>query len=123
MVSSKPAVVTKATRAPLRCSSVLVPTVVPCSKMTAPTGLTCASASAIACDGSPGVEKTFAMRSFPRSTQTQSVKVPPVSTAMRSSGCGVLGRDEAIIDGQGLGKRRFEHAPRLEPLEHLEGVE
>ena len=36
MVSSNPAVVTNATRAPLRCSSVLVPTVVPCSSTISP---------------------------------------------------------------------------------------
>ena len=32
MASSKPAVVTRATRAPLRCSKVFVPTVVPCRR-------------------------------------------------------------------------------------------
>ena len=32
MASSKPAVVTSATRAPLRCSKVFVPTVVPCRR-------------------------------------------------------------------------------------------
>src|SRR4051812_38937879 len=35
-------------------------------------------------DGSSGVEKTFNIRSRPASVQTQSVKVPPVSTATRS---------------------------------------
>ena len=41
------------------------------------------TAAAIACEGSAGVEKTLAIRTLPSSTQTQSVKVPPVSTAMR----------------------------------------
>ena len=40
----------------------------------------------MACEGSAGVEKTFSMRIRPRSIQTQSVKVPPVSMAMRSVG-------------------------------------
>ena len=36
----------------------------------------------IASEGSAGVEKTLSMRTCPRSTQTQSVKVPPVSMAI-----------------------------------------
>ena len=43
-------------------------------------------ASTIACDGSAGVEKTLSMRTCPRSAQTQSVKVPPVSMAMWRAG-------------------------------------
>jgi len=38
----------------------------------------------MASDGSLGVEKTFRIRRRPFSIQTQSVKVPPVSTAIRS---------------------------------------
>ena len=37
----------------------------------------------MAWEGSDGVEKTFNMRRRPASTQTQSVKVPPVSMATR----------------------------------------
>ena len=37
----------------------------------------------MACEGSAGVEKTFNILSRPRSIQTQSVKVPPVSMATR----------------------------------------
>ena len=51
----------------------------------------------MACDGSPGVEKTLVMRSRPRSIQTQSVKVPPVSTATRRGGCETLEADVAMI--------------------------
>ena len=40
-------------------------------------------ASTIACEGSAGVEKTLSMRRRPASIQTQSVKVPPVSMAIR----------------------------------------
>jgi hypothetical protein len=39
------------------------------------------SASTIACEGLAGVEKALSMRPRPRSTQAQSVKVPPVSMA------------------------------------------
>ena len=41
------------------------------------------STSTMAWEGSAGVEKTFSMRRRPASIQTQSVKVPPVSMAMR----------------------------------------
>jgi hypothetical protein len=37
----------------------------------------------MAWEGSAGVEKTFSIRRPPRSIQTQSVKVPPVSMATR----------------------------------------
>jgi uncharacterized damage-inducible protein DinB len=37
----------------------------------------------MACEGSAGVEKTFNILRLPRSIQTQSVKVPPVSMATR----------------------------------------
>src|SRR5438477_1781779 len=84
MESSKPSVVTKATRAPRRCSSELVPTVVPCSSTMAELRPVRCTASTMACEGSPGVENTFSIRRRPFSTHTQSVKVPPVSTATRA---------------------------------------
>ena len=61
----KPAVVTRATRAPWRCNKVLVPTVVPC-KMTMDLGwpifsVTLRMASTMACEGSAGVEKTLSI--------------------------------------------------------------
>src|SRR5579872_444536 len=43
------------------------------------------TALAIASEGSCGVEKIFRMRSRRFSIQTQSVNVPPVSTAMRKT--------------------------------------
>ena len=108
MVSSNPAVVTNATFAPLRCSNVLVPTVVPCSSTISAEGAIGESASAMACDGSAGVEKTLVIRSLPRSIQTQSVKVPPVSTATRSGGFEDLEADAAIVEQEtGAEKRRF----------------
>src|ERR1700740_341373 len=85
MTSSNPAVVIRAVRAPLRSSRVLVPTVVPCRRISSPRCPIFCRASAIACDGSAGVEKTFSMRRRPlASVQTQSVKVPPVSMATRN---------------------------------------
>ena len=42
------------------------------------------TASTMAWEGSAGVENTFSIRSWPCSTHTQSVKVPPVSTATRA---------------------------------------
>src|SRR5579862_8753287 len=87
MESSKPAVVTNATRAPLRCSKVFVPTVVPCRIVTgAPGGAILLTASAIAVEGSLGVEKTFKIRREESSSQTQSVKVPPLSMAILRDG-------------------------------------
>jgi len=47
-------------------------------------------------DGSCGVEKTFSMRSRPRSIHTQSVKVPPVSTAIRK-----------VLAGRGMKKEGY----------------
>ena len=48
----------------------------------------------MACEGSAGVEKTFNMRRCPLSRHTQSVKVPPVSMAIRSGwGRCVIGLD------------------------------
>ena len=99
MTSSNPEVVINATRAPLRCNSAFVPTVVPCSNVTAaraplflsiPPGLfaappICLSASPIAREGSSGVENTLSVLSAPSSTQTQSVNVPPVSIATQST--------------------------------------
>ncbi len=87
--SSNPAVVISATRPPFRCSSALVPTVVPCSNVSAPPvpvrfvdSPIFRRASPIARDGSSGVEKTFRVLSAPSSTHTQSVNVPPVSIAI-----------------------------------------
>jgi hypothetical protein len=44
----------------------------------------------MACDGSPGVEKTFSIRRVEPSSQTQSVNVPPLSMAI------LRGFDEGI---------------------------
>src|SRR5947209_11844043 len=54
----------------------------------------------MACEGSSGVEKTFNMRTTPLngSCQTQSVKVPPVSTATRKGGIGFLRRAGKLCD-------------------------
>src|SRR4051812_31883596 len=100
MESSNPLVVTKATRAPLRCKSVFVPTVVACKRRSAPGWPIWATASAMAFDGSSGVEKTFSMRSaaLAGSAQTQSVKVPPVSTATRNGGIGFLRGSRKLCD-------------------------
>src|ERR1017187_5626348 len=84
MASSKPFVVTRAVRAPLCSRSVLVPTVVPWRRTSSPSWATLRRASTMAWEGSAGVEKTLSMRRRPASIQTQSVKVPPVSMAMRS---------------------------------------
>ena len=95
ITSSNPDVVISPTRAPFRCSRALVPTVVPCSSVSeTPVSLTSwfvlfvaspifRRASAIARDGSSGVENTFRVLSSPSSIHTQSVNVPPVSIAMR----------------------------------------
>ncbi len=49
---------TSATRAPLRCNNVLVPTVVPWRRITGLVGLIFPKASTIAREGAAGVEKT-----------------------------------------------------------------
>ena len=59
IVSSNPAVVTKATREPLRSSRMLVPTVVPWRTSGAVAGDACRTASKTAFSGSAGVEKSF----------------------------------------------------------------
>src|SRR6266852_1706218 len=83
MESSNPRVVTNATRAPLRCNRVLVPTVVPWRMVTSEPGRAIFStAPAMAWDGSAGVEKTFRMRKVDPSSHTQSVNVPPLSIAI-----------------------------------------
>src|SRR6185437_16194624 len=108
MESSNPLVVTKATRAPLRWSSVLVPTVVPCS-----TTISCAlaaillTASAMACAGSAGVENTFRMRRSESWSQIQSVKVPPLSMAMRRAD-----RCMAVFFGNRIFTLMFGHPER-----------
>ena len=84
--SSKPAVVTYSTRAPRRCSSALVPTVVPTVSASIasdvqPEALIAASTAR---HGLSGVDGTLAMRVAPLagSIATRSVNVPPVSTPM-----------------------------------------
>src|SRR4051812_47418502 len=58
-------------------------------------------------EGSSGVENTFDMRTRPSSAQTQSVKVPPVSTATRSSSfCSVepgMLAQQTLADGHHAG--------------------
>jgi hypothetical protein len=98
MVSSKPAVVTNATRAPLRSSRLLVPTVVPCSNTISPEQPLRETACAMDCEGSSGVENTFTMRNRPRSIQTQSVNVPPVSTAIRDGAFELCVWEAAMVE-------------------------
>jgi len=78
MEFQNPAVVTKATRAPLRWRSVLVPTGGPCShhNILRITGDLFTASACLA--GSAGVENTFRMRSVEPWSQTQSVNVPPL---------------------------------------------
>ncbi len=108
ITSSNPAVVTRATRAPFRSSSAFVPTVVPCSSVMPTRAPILPSASAIAREGSSGVENTFRVLSSPCSTQTQSVNVPPVSMAMRSVGLAKAGINREDYHGRasGTGDRR-----------------
>src|ERR1019366_4210488 len=98
MVSSNPAVVTNATRAPLRSSRLLVPTVVPCSSTIGPEQPLRETASAMDCEGSSGVENTFTMRNRPLPPQTQWERVPPVSTAIRDGAFEVCLRDAAMVE-------------------------
>jgi len=70
---------------------------VPCSSVRAGrvsglriVGLIFLRASAIAREGSSGVEKTFRVFRAPFSTHTQSVNVPPVSMAIRNQDCDAL---------------------------------
>src|SRR5947209_4837990 len=105
MESSNPEVVTKATRAPLRCNNVLVPTVVPCSTVAPdPEDEILPTASAMACEGSAGVEKTFRILSVEPSSHTQSVKVPPLSMAILRDGRGGMSfgwlQDESPVNQQ-----------------------
>ena len=84
MASSKPAVVTSAVRAPLRSSSVLVPTVVPWRRMNSPVGGDLVEGFDDGLRGIGGSGEYFQHAEVAvRSIQTQSVKVPPVSMAMR----------------------------------------
>src|SRR6185312_3570955 len=99
MESSNPLVVTKATRAPLRCRSVLVPTVVPCSTTISwASAAILLTASAMACAGSAGVENTFRMRRVEPCNQTQSVKVPPLSMAILRGAPAALAATEDFWD-------------------------
>src|SRR5258708_2251983 len=108
MESSNPAVVTKATLAPLRCNRVLVPTVVPCKTRTSmPAGAILATASAMAWEGSAGVEKTFNMRRLDFSSQTQSVNVPPLSIAI------LKGLSAGISHPGAQGKNQRKHEGKI----------
>lgn len=67
-----------------------MPTVVPCrsvsrAEFVLAEAMIFSKASAMARDGSSGVENSFRVLRLPASVQTQSVKVPPVSMAIRSS--------------------------------------
>ena len=81
--SSKPAVVSSSTRAPLRSSSAFVPTVVPTVTDASEAASTPAASSErkIAAAGSAGVDGTLAttVRPVSSSSTTRSVNVPPVS--------------------------------------------
>lgn len=86
--SSKPRVVTKAIRAPRRCNSAFVPTVVPWTTSSpssrAPVSAQMRSSPCrIANEGSEGVEGSLKSVTRPSRSKTKSVKVPPVSTPMR----------------------------------------
>ena len=63
---------------------VFVPTVVPCRRTVEIALADFLQRFDNGLRGSSGVEKTLSMRTCPRSTQTQSVNVPPVSMAMWS---------------------------------------
>src|SRR5437762_5331753 len=79
MMSANPAVVTSATRPPLRSSKALVATVVPWPS-TAGRAPTDATPAATATEGSAGVDGTLATTPV---SLTTSVNVPPVSTPTR----------------------------------------
>ena len=86
IVSSNPAVVTNATRAPFRSSIAFVPTVVPClNSNPSPAARNNPTPSITARPGSPGVDRTFTTRISPPTIATQSVNVPPVSIAIRKA--------------------------------------
>ena len=91
MESRKPSVVTSAVRAPVRSISALVASVVPWMTSATSSGaapqlsIACASPSRTPASGASGVVSTFALiRSGPRSS-TISVKVPPISTPIRTA--------------------------------------
>ncbi len=88
--SSKPSVVTSAVRAPRRCKSALVPTVVPWttsnSASRAPvSAATLCKPSVMASEGSAGVEASLKIFVSPPERKTKSVNVPPVSTPTRTT--------------------------------------
>src|SRR5438270_13470254 len=111
MESSKPLVVTKATRPPLRCSNALVPTVVPCNSVTGCVPAILHTVSVIGREGSAGVENNFSMRSslVAGSIHTQSVKVPPVSMAMRNGALALAGMMSAPHEYIGGDKDKENH--------------
>src|SRR5438034_1839577 len=78
--SSKPAVVTSVTRAPLRSSSALVATVEPCRTRVLRSAPARARAASTAAAGSRGVEGSLNELRRPPRHATTSVNVPPVST-------------------------------------------
>ena len=91
MESRNPSVVTSAVRAPLRSISALVASVVPWITSATSSGATALASIAWArawrtpSSGASGVVSTFAViRSGPRSS-TISVKVPPISTPIRTA--------------------------------------
>src|SRR5712671_487330 len=125
IVSSKPLVVTKATRAPLRSSIVFVPTVVPWRTTTSGPEAICRNPFRTAIPGSCGVEKTFNTTNFPFCRYTQSVKVPPVSIATRI----ILGLIEVCKDAlrrrQNLTRKDRQPRPKQPALpshNHFPGV-
>ena len=108
--SRNPEVASSPTRAPFRSISALVASVVPWIRARTPAGPAPASWSSVttpsstACDGSLGVVRSLPTRTAPvvSSTQTRSVKVPPMSTPMRD-GLPLAAMDSPLV-GAGLGR-------------------
>src|SRR5581483_9965574 len=121
--SSKPFVVRKTTRWPLRSSRQFVATVVPRTNRPTSSGATPlrVNASKTAAAGCAGVEGTFTVLCRPSasSTTTRSVKVPPVSTPMRTGRSGTQGSVDYEC-GSGQVRRRVQREVAYEPR-HLGG--
>ena len=98
--SRKPCVVMSPMRGPRRSMSMLVPTVVPCTKYSMAAGSISAfaSASKMPCDGDAGVVSDFATCNLASpSVAIRSVNVPPISTATL---CGTQALQFRLLAGQ-----------------------
>src|SRR5882724_12641783 len=116
-MSRKPSVAMRAVTAPLRSMMALVASVVPWMKRVISPGATPMSSSnssvpaITACSGAWGVVSTLRVQRCAPASTTMSVKVPPMSTARRLGGAGLVTGKPYQTGRKGRGVRPISIAP------------